>query len=235
VLEEHAPCIAVAFWWKRDRSHGAVVDNVYLRCPTRGGRAGRTARRLVAAVWQCDKSGVAEGDALSIGRRRQADIYLAGVLGRRQRVPFTELEKRARRKMSREAFAYVAGGAGSEQTIRSIEEAFEGWAIVPRMLRDVSVRDTSVELFGRRLPGPFLIAPIGVLEMAHRDADLAVARAAASAGVPMIFSSQASRPMEDCAPAMGDSPRRFQSTGARRTTLSRASSRAPSAAVARRS
>jgi len=166
----------------------------------------------VAAVWQCDKSGVAEGDALSIGRRRQADIYLAGVLGKRQRVPFTfaELEKRARRKMSREAFAYVAGGAGSEQTIRSIEEAFERWAIVPRMLRDVSVRDTSVELFGRRLPSPFLIAPIGVLEMAHRDADLAVARAAASAGVPMIFSSQASRPMEDCAAAMGDSPRWFQ-------------------------
>ena len=148
----------------------------------------------------------------ALGRRRQTEVYRAGIAGRRQRVPFTfpELEEWARRKLSPEAYAYIAGGAGAEQTMRSIEKAFEHWAIVPRMLRDVSTRDSSVELFGRRLPGPFLIAPIGVLEMAHRDADLAVARAAASVGVPMIFSSQASQPMEDCAAVMGDAPRWFQ-------------------------
>jgi lactate 2-monooxygenase len=89
-------------------------------------------------------------------------------------------------------------------------EAFERWRIMPRMLRDVSRRDTSVELFGRRLPSPLLLAPIGVLEMAHREADLAVARAAAAEGVPMIFSSQASVAMETCAAAMGDAPRWFQ-------------------------
>jgi lactate 2-monooxygenase len=55
-----------------------------------------------------------------------------------------------------------------------------------------------------------LLAPIGVLEMAHRDGDVAVARAAAAEGVPMIFSSQASRPLEECAAAMGDAPRWFQ-------------------------
>jgi isopentenyl diphosphate isomerase/L-lactate dehydrogenase-like FMN-dependent dehydrogenase len=88
--------------------------------------------------------------------------------------------------------------------------AFERWRIVPRMLRDVSIRDMSVELYGRRLPNPFLIAPIGVLELARREADLAVARGAAAEGVPMIFSSQASVPMEDCAAAMGDGPRWFQ-------------------------
>ena len=53
-------------------------------------------------------------------------------------------------------------------------------------------------------------APIGVLEMAHRDADLAVARAAAAEGVPMVFSNQASVPMEEVAAAMGDAPRWFQ-------------------------
>ena len=47
------------------------------------------------------------------------------------------------------------------------------------MLRDTAQRDTSVELFGRRLPAPLLLAPIGVLEMAHADADLAVARGGA--------------------------------------------------------
>ncbi len=78
------------------------------------------------------------------------------------------------------------------------------------MLRDASRRDTSVELFGRRLAAPFLLAPIGVAEMAHPDADLATARAAASEGVPMVFSNQASVPMERVAAELGDSPRWFQ-------------------------
>jgi lactate 2-monooxygenase len=112
--------------------------------------------------------------------------------------------------MSREAYAYVAGGAGLESTIEANRAAFDRRRIVPRVLRDVSTRDTTVELFGRRLPSPFLLAPIGVLELAHRDADVAVAKAAAAEGVPMIFSNQASRPMEDCAAAMSDAPRWFQ-------------------------
>ncbi len=81
------------------------------------------------------------------------------------------------------------------------------WRIVPRMLRDVGERDTSVELFGRRFPNPFLLAPIGVLELAHREADLAVARAARDTGTPMILSNQASRPMEQVARELGDTPR----------------------------
>jgi lactate 2-monooxygenase len=146
------------------------------------------------------------------GRTRQSDVYLAGVRGRKPLVPFdyAKLEAAARRRLSRKAFAYVAGGAGLESTIAANRAAFERRRIVPRMLRDVSERDTSVELFGRRLPGPFLLAPIGVLELAHREADVAVARAAAGEGVPMVFSNQASRTMEECAAAMGDSPRWFQ-------------------------
>ena len=71
--------------------------------------------------------------------------------------------------MSREAYAYVAAGAGGGRTIAANREAFDRVRIVPRMLRDVSARDTSVELFGRRLDSPFLLAPIGVLELAHRE------------------------------------------------------------------
>jgi lactate 2-monooxygenase len=146
------------------------------------------------------------------GRERQRRIYLGGVAGRAPRVPIdpAALEKAARKAMSREAFAYIAGGAGMESTMAANRAAMERWRIIPRMLRDVEVRDTSVELFGRRLPAPLLLAPIGVLEMAHPEADLAVARAAASLGVPMIFSNQASVPMETCAAAMGSGPRWFQ-------------------------
>jgi lactate 2-monooxygenase len=94
--------------------------------------------------------------------------------------------------------------------MRENRAAFERWRIVPRMLRDVSSRDTSVDVLGTRLPSPFVLCPIGVLEMAHRDADVAVARAAAAEGIPFVFSNQASRPMEETAGAMGDAPRWFQ-------------------------
>jgi isopentenyl diphosphate isomerase/L-lactate dehydrogenase-like FMN-dependent dehydrogenase len=112
--------------------------------------------------------------------------------------------------MSEKAYAYVAGGAGLESTARANRAAFEALRVVPRIFRDVSERDASVDLFGRWLASPFLLAPIGVLELAHRDGDLAVARAAAAERVPMIFSNQASVSMEDCAAAMGESPRWFQ-------------------------
>jgi lactate 2-monooxygenase len=146
------------------------------------------------------------------GPDRQRAVYLAGVSGIRPRVPAdaTRLEARARRSISRSAFAYISTGAGTGGTVRENREAFDRWKIVPRVLRDVSNRDTSVELFGSRFPTPFMLAPIGVLEMVDRGADLAVARAARSQGVPMILSNQASRPMEEVARELGDTPRWFQ-------------------------
>jgi lactate 2-monooxygenase len=146
------------------------------------------------------------------GLRRQTSVYLGGVSGRRPLVPIDagRLEQEARRRLRSDSFAYIAAGAGNERTLAANRAAFDRWRIVPRMLRDVSVRDTSVELFGRRLESPFLLAPIGVLELAHRDADVAVARAARETHTPMIFSNQASRPMEQLAGELGDSPHWFQ-------------------------
>ncbi|MFD2091549.1 alpha-hydroxy-acid oxidizing protein [Blastococcus deserti] len=142
------------------------------------------------------------------GRRRQNEVYRAGVYGRLPRVPVAarKLQDRAKRALDARTYAYVAGGAGDEVTQRANRAAFDRWAVVPRVLRDVSSRDSSIELFGRRLPAPLLLGPVGALELVHREADLAVARAAASTGVPMVFSNQASVPMEDCAAAMGSGP-----------------------------
>jgi lactate 2-monooxygenase len=154
---------------------------------------------------------VAEGER--IGHiLRQTEIYVAGVSGRRPRVPLDarRLEAAARRRMRNHAFAYIAGGAGNERTLVANRAAFDRWRIVPRMLRDVSERDTSIELFGQRFPSPFLLAPIGVLELAHAGADGAVARAARETGTPMIFSNQASRPMEQLAGILGRTPHWFQ-------------------------
>lgn len=139
------------------------------------------------------------------GRARQDRIYRDGVSGARPRVPTgpDELERRARRAMSRRADAYVTGGAGAETTMRANRAAFARREIVPRVLRDVGERDLTVELFGRTLPAPLLLAPIGALDLVRRGADLAVACGAAAAGVPMVISNQAGAPMEEIAAVGG--------------------------------
>jgi lactate 2-monooxygenase len=146
------------------------------------------------------------------GRYRQTEIFVTGIGGTRPLIPTApaELEALALHRMSDYAGAYIAGGAGSERTMRANRHAFENHKLVPRVLRDVSQRDLAVTLFGRRHAAPVLLAPIGVLELAHPDADLAVARAAAAEGLGYIFSNQASVQMETCAGAMGHAPRWFQ-------------------------
>ncbi len=143
---------------------------------------------------------------------RQKEIYVAGLGGSRPMVPvhFEELERRARQVMTPEAFAYVAGGAGLERTMAANRSDFDALRIVPRMLRDVTVRSLETTLFGQTLRAPLLFAPIGVLELAHPQADLGVAKAASQLGLPMVFSNQASVPMEQTAALMGDTPRWFQ-------------------------
>jgi lactate 2-monooxygenase len=148
----------------------------------------------------------------SLGLGRQLEIYRAGLVGKtpEQPVSVEELEREASSVLSQPAYDYVAGGAGSEDTIRANLEAFRRHRLVPRYFRDVSRRDLSIELFGTRLPAPILLAPIGVLGILHKDADLAVARAAGSLGVPFVLSTASSVPMEQVAAAMGEAPRWFQ-------------------------
>jgi len=148
----------------------------------------------------------------SIGREVQGARYRAGLFGRRPVVPTspTALAEAARRRMRPEAWAYVAGGAGQQRTVAANTEAFARRRLVPRMLVDVEQRDLSITLLGRTLPAPILLAPIGVLEMAHPEAERAVASAARALGVPMVLSTQASVPMEEVAARLGDTPRLYQ-------------------------
>jgi lactate 2-monooxygenase len=148
----------------------------------------------------------------SPGRFGQMQIYVPGAGGARPLVPVSPdaLEAKAASAMSPDAAAYIVGGAGMEATMRANRAAFDRHRFVPRVLKDVSKRDLSVELFGRRHAAPVLLAPIGVLEMVHAQADLAVARAAAAEGVGYVFSNQASVKLEDCAAAMGQASRWFQ-------------------------
>src|SRR4051794_16641917 len=98
------------------------------------------------------------------GVQHQMELYRSGFEGRPHERPvgIEALEERAKAVLPREAYDYVAGGAGSEATMRANLDAFGRWRIVPRVLRDVGRRDLSVDVLGRRLPAPFLFAPVGV-------------------------------------------------------------------------
>jgi L-lactate dehydrogenase (cytochrome) len=142
----------------------------------------------------------------------QNEIYLNGTIGVVPGFPIdcTELESAAREHLTAQAFGYVAGSAGTESTARANREAFDRWRIVPRFLRNVSERDLSTTVLGSRIPAPVALAPVGVQGIVHPDAELAVARAAASVGVPMALSTVSSYRLEDVAEASGDGPRWFQ-------------------------
>ncbi|MDB5043375.1 MAG: Lactate 2-monooxygenase [Candidatus Eremiobacteraeota bacterium] len=142
----------------------------------------------------------------------QNDIYLRGLAGARPDLPMTAegLERRAREVMTPEAFAYVAGGAGAEHTMRANLEAFAKWRIVPRMLREVTGRDVAATVLGRTMPLPILTAPVGVLTLAHPEGEVAVARAAARVGVTSIVSTASANPMEEVAAAAPDASRWYQ-------------------------
>jgi lactate 2-monooxygenase len=151
-------------------------------------------------------------DPCSAIQLRQMQIYSAMLTGEKQAVPIpvAELEAAAAKILKPEALDYMAGGAGGERTMRANLEAFDNWRIVPRMLRDVSQRDLSVELLGAKLSAPAILGPVGVQELIHPDADLASARAAASLGIPFTLSTLSSRSIEEIAKAMGDATRWFQ-------------------------
>ncbi len=118
--------------------------------------------------------------AMAPGLRRQMEIYQAGLAGQlpERPVAIEDLEAWAKSILSPEAYDYVAGGAGSEDTVRANQEAFRRWRIVPRFLRDVGRRDLGVNILGLRIGAPVMLAPIGVPSILHKDAELAVARAA---------------------------------------------------------
>ena len=129
----------------------------------------------------------------------QNEVYLKGLAGEVPGLPVDadELERAAHAAMTPQALGYVAGGAGAEETMRANREAFARHRIVPRMLRGVGAqRDLSVTVAGTTLPAPVLLAPVGVLEIVHPEAERAVARACAATGVGMILSTAASSTIE---------------------------------------
>src|ERR1700733_2965714 len=121
-----------------------------------------------------------------------------------------EFVRRARANLNQNCWDYIVGAAGAETTMRRNRMALDEIAFRPRVLRNVAQVDASVEVFGRKLRLPVMLAPIGALEMFDPGAGASVARAADRFGAAHMLSSVTSPGLEKVAEAASGALRIFQ-------------------------
>ena len=112
----------------------------------------------------------------------------------------------ARRRLPRQLFDYVDGGAYDEMTMRANVRDLQAVLLRQVVMRDVSVRDPSVEVLGRRLALPIALAPVGLAGMMAPRAEVQAARAAEKAGIPFIESTVSICSIEEVAAATSTPP-----------------------------
>jgi isopentenyl diphosphate isomerase/L-lactate dehydrogenase-like FMN-dependent dehydrogenase len=125
-------------------------------------------------------------------------------------VRLADFEPLARAIIEPSAYDYIAGGAWDEITLADNEAAWPRRRFRPRVLVDVASVDASTTLLGSPASMPVAIAPMAIHGLAHPEAELATARAAAAAGVPFTLSTMSSRSIEDVADAAPGAARWFQ-------------------------
>jgi 4-hydroxymandelate oxidase len=138
-----------------------------------------------------------DGDDVNVTRHsdRSSQNDLGRVLN------LKDFEGLARLSMTPEAFDYCAGGAADESTLHDNVTAFSRWKLRPRVLVDVSSIDMTTEMLGSRVAMPVALAPTALQRLAHAEAEMATARAAAEAGVAFCLSTLGSCTIEEVARA----------------------------------
>jgi isopentenyl diphosphate isomerase/L-lactate dehydrogenase-like FMN-dependent dehydrogenase len=121
-----------------------------------------------------------------------------------------DFEAPAHERLHPAAWAYYAGGGWDQITLRENVEAWRRFRFRPRVLVDVSEIDLSTTLLGHAVSMPIGVAPAALHGLAHRDGELATARAATAARVVNVVSTVASRSIEEVAAASADGLRWFQ-------------------------
>jgi L-lactate dehydrogenase (cytochrome) len=107
----------------------------------------------------------------------------------------------ARRRLPRQLFDYIDGGAYEEATMRANVSDLQRVLLRQIVLRDVSERDQTTEVAGQRLAMPVILAPVGLCGMFAPRAEAQAARAAAALGVPFVESTVSICGIEEVAAA----------------------------------
>jgi glycolate oxidase len=121
-----------------------------------------------------------------------------------------EIVRKARQNLDQNAWDYIIGGTETETTLKRNRLSIDSLAFRPRVLRDVSRVDASVQQLGRRLRLPVFFAPVGALEIFEPGAGGTVAQAAQAFGVGHMLSSVCEPGLEAVAAAAPEALRIFQ-------------------------
>ena len=121
-----------------------------------------------------------------------------------------EFVRKARANLNQNAWDYIVGAAETETTMRRNRMALDEIAFRPRVLRNVARVDTSVEVFGRKLRLPVMLAPVGALELFDPGAGASVVRAVGAFGAAHMVSSVTEPGLEKTAKAAPDALRIYQ-------------------------
>jgi len=128
----------------------------------------------------------------------------------REPLNLREFEAAARQRLDPAHYAYFAGGAGDEITLRANEAALGRLGLLPRVLRGGGKPQLDLTLLGTRASMPVLVAPTAFHRLADPDGERATARAVASAETIMIVSMAATVAVEDVAAAAPEADLWFQ-------------------------
>ena len=144
----------------------------------------------------------------------QWSVYGDAVRGISSRFPFDfeSIERKAFEALPDWVYRYVSAAAGDGRTQRANIDAYSRYGIIPRMMVSPPERDLSINLFGKQLPSPMFMAPIGLIGLCSPDfhGDAAAATASAETAVPFTLSTFSQTPMEDVIKHAGSTPNFFQ-------------------------
>ena len=110
-----------------------------------------------------------------------------------------EYALRAREVLSAQAWAYFNSGAADELTAAQNIDAWQHWALQPRVLQDLRQGHTHATVLGNTWPTPMLVAPMAYQAWAHPDGERATALAACSLGCGFVLSQHSTTPLQDIA------------------------------------
>ncbi len=108
-----------------------------------------------------------------------------------------DLRQIARKRLPRPIFQYIDGAAEDGMALQRNREVYRSLNIKNRVLRDVSKRSTTTEIFGRKIAMPYAISPTASAGLMCDGGEVALAKAAARMGVPCTVATNSLTPMEE--------------------------------------
>src|SRR5688572_5850697 len=110
-----------------------------------------------------------------------------------------DYRKLAQKRLPRAMFEYIDRGTEDEVLLAEVRRSLDSVKLNQHVLNDVSSPDTSVTIFGEKLPVPIIVSPTAVAGLVWHDGEVQVARAARSVGIPICIATQSITTMEDIA------------------------------------